>query len=742
MNKFLPTATILLLIVVQAFARQGGQQLRWQLQKSKPDSNRLKILNDLGEYYKTRRHGKNPADRDSARIYFLNALKLSDLLKDDSGYGKGNIWMNLGEVAIDDHHIPEGKAWFMKSIALFRSKGNLENEAKAFERLGSSLRDLTNDGVNVANYYNRAIVIYQKLKNSDKVIWLSFLMAADRMYLGKPELAEKACAELITKYKNTRFRNLEMAYYLISFLSRYNGNLNKALFYALGGVRRMSLANDTSRAETLYGELAQVYQATGDTDKSIYYYKKTIYIREKINARQQFIFRTAGFVIQQLIMQNKAAEGLKYIIGLEKRHPPDSEYETAIVAQIKAYCYEALGRLNEAEKAYQVMIKGLGKDISEIGKIAHLDIAKFYVSQKKFKQAAYYSEDLNVGDALVSKDLELLRFKIDSAGGRFQSAIGHFQRYKVINDSIFTLSKTKQIQQLQIEYETEKKDKDIKILKSDSLIQQAKVQKANAMRNLTLGGVVLLVLFLVLLYNSYRFKQRKNESLNQLVTEKDHLLVEKDGLLLEKQWLLKEIHHRVKNNLQIVMGLLQRQSAYIDNHIALSAIQNSENRMRSIALIHQKLYQSESLNLISMPEYIDELIQHLKDSFDLGSRINFEKNVDALFLDVSQAVPLGLILNEAITNAIKYGYPGQTPGIVQVLLNRADNNQNILQIKDNGAGLPKAFNLEQIDSMGMNLMKGLSKQLCGSFEIVDDKGLLIKICFKTETFVATAETST
>jgi two-component sensor histidine kinase len=742
MNKFLSTAVVLLFMFTQAFAQQREQELRQLLQKSKPDSNRLKILNDLGDYYKTRRHGKNAADRDSARTYFLNTLKLSHLVKDESSNGKGNIWMNLGEVAIDNHHIPEGKAWFMKSVALFHSKGHLENKAKAFERLGSYLRDLTKEGINVADYYTKAIVIYQSLNNSDKVIWLRFLMAADKMYLGKPDLAEKACAELIAKYKNTRFRNLEMAYYLISFLNRYNGNLNKALLFALGGVRRMSLTNDSSRAETLYGELAQVYQATGDMDRSIYYYKKTIYIREQLHARQQFIFRTAGFVIQQLIMQKKAEEGLKYIIDLEKRHPPDSEYERAIVEQIKAYCYEALGRIKSAEKAYQIMIKGLGLDSSEIGNIAHLDIAKFYASQKKFKQAAYYSHNLKVGDALVSKELELLRFKIDSADGKFPSAIGHFQRYKVINDSIFTISKTKQIQQLQIEYETEKKDKDIKILKSDSLIQQAKVQKANGMRNLTLGGVAILVLFLALLYNSYRFKQQKNEALNQLVVEKDHLLVEKDGLLLEKQWLLKEIHHRVKNNLQIVMGLLQRQSAYIDNHIALSAIQNSENRMRSIALIHQKLYQSESLNLISMPEYIDELIQHLKDSFDLGSRINFEKSVDAIFLDVSQAVPLGLILNEAITNAIKYGYPDQTPGIVQVILNKVNDDQNILRIQDNGKGLPKGFNLEQIDSMGMNLMKGLSKQLCGNFEIVEDHGLLIKICFKTEIFVATAETGT
>ena len=206
-------------------------------------------------------------------------------------------------------------------------------------------------------------------------------------------------------------------------------------------------------------------------------------------------------------------------------------------------------------------------------------------------------------------------------------------------------------------------------------------------------------------------------------------------MLDEKEWLVKEIHHRVKNNLQIVMGLLQRQSAYIDNDIAFAAIQNSENRMHSIALIHQKLYQSESLDLINMPEYIDELITYLKDGCDTGNRIHFEKKIDEIYLDVSQAVPLGLILNEAITNAIKYAYPKDNAGFIHIVLSQTGEDENLLIIEDHGPGLPSHFNMEKIDSLGMNLMKGLSKQLGGTFQLENNQGLTIKIVFKTEKYI-------
>jgi two-component sensor histidine kinase len=195
---------------------------------------------------------------------------------------------------------------------------------------------------------------------------------------------------------------------------------------------------------------------------------------------------------------------------------------------------------------------------------------------------------------------------------------------------------------------------------------------------------------------------------------------------------LKEIHHRVKNNLQIVTGLLQRQSTYIDNDEAMNAIQNSENRMHAIALIHHNLYQSDSLDLIKMPDYIGEMIGYLQESFDLDNRIIFEKHVEEINLDVAQAVPVGLILNEAVTNAIKYAYREDETGVIYITLTGIDDQYNILTIADNGSGFPENFDIERVDSLGINLMRGLSKQLGGVLKIHDKQGCTIEITFKTE----------
>ncbi|WP_165852012.1 tetratricopeptide repeat-containing sensor histidine kinase [Mucilaginibacter terrenus] len=738
LKKLLIIFTFLIYVVNSSF---GQQKLIRQLQNTQSDTARLRLFQQLGDLYQNRRHGKNFPDLDTASSYYLKALALSDRVSDTSKYSKYELLMRLGEIAISRNDVTKGTTYFKQSADHYHQKGIPEFEAKVWERLGTKLNYPTDADLHVPQYYLKAINIYQKLHNIDKVIRLYFAIAINHYYKKNTAGSEKLCLEVISKYKDTKYRNLELLYHQLALINRYNGNLNKALAYSLNGIKRMESTKDSTYAHVMFGEVAQVYQAIGDQNESIYYYKKTIAIRERLNMPQQFIFRTAGFVVQMLVSQNKAAEGLSYIQSLEKKHTPDSDYEAGMIAQAKAYCYDALGKTSMAEKNYLIMMYGLGRDSTDLGAIAHLDIAKFYADHKKFTQAAKYLEKLVPIDAFMSRDKEGLLAKVDSFNNQYVSAIDHFQRYKVINDSIFNIAKTKQIQQLQVEYETENKDKDIKLLKSNNLIQQGKVQQANYVRNVTLAGILLLALFLAFLYKGYRFKQRKNESLNQLITEKDGLLVEKDKLLVEKQWLLKEIHHRVKNNLAIVMGLLNRQSAYIDNEVALAAIKNSQNRMRSIALIHQKLYQSECLDLIQMPEYIEELIGHLKDSFDLGSRIIFEKTIDPIALDVSQAVPIGLIINEAVTNAIKYAFPNNVEGVIYISLIQTGTKQNELRIKDCGPGFNRGINPTKFNSLGMNLMKGLSKQINGRFALEEDNGITIKIVFETEEFVATASSS-
>ena len=214
-----------------------------------------------------------------------------------------------------------------------------------------------------------------------------------------------------------------------------------------------------------------------------------------------------------------------------------------------------------------------------------------------------------------------------------------------------------------------------------------------------------------------RLINQKNQSLTQLLTE--------------KEWLVKEIHHRVKNNFHMVMGLLATQSEFLKNPEAINAMRESRHRIHSMSLIHQKLYQSDNLSTIAMPGYIHELVNSLRESFDIPSSIQFSFDIDQVELDLSHAIPLGLILNEAITNAIKYAFPTGREGIIAISLKQQDESNLLVTVRDNGIGLP-AIPAEAEHSMGMKLMRGLGEDIEASLSITGDRGTTIRIQFNME----------
>ncbi len=148
------------------------------------------------------------------------------------------------------------------------------------------------------------------------------------------------------------------------------------------------------------------------------------------------------------------------------------------------------------------------------------------------------------------------------------------------------------------------------------------------------------------------------------------------------------------------MSLLNSQSAYLHNDDALVAIRDSQHRVQAISLIHKKLYQSDNVGVIHMPHYIHELVDYLKDCFDTNRKVSFRIDVSPLQLDVSQAVPIGLILNEAITNSIKYAFTGNREGIIAISFKQSEEGHYTLVIADDGKGLPADFDPAQSRSLG------------------------------------------
>ena len=202
------------------------------------------------------------------------------------------------------------------------------------------------------------------------------------------------------------------------------------------------------------------------------------------------------------------------------------------------------------------------------------------------------------------------------------------------------------------------------------------------------------------------------------------------GLLNEKELLLKEVHHRVKNNLQVISSLLNLQSEYIKDPESLQIFAESRNRVRSMALIHEKLYQSHDLARIDFADYLRSLTRNLQSSFSKKSAaVHIGVEVDDLMLGVDSAVPCGLIVNELVTNCFKYAFPAERAGEIQISMTRSATEGLKLSVTDNGVGFPKNVDFKNTDSLGMQIINTLAEQLDGTIHMTNGTGTKFEICF-------------
>jgi len=203
--------------------------------------------------------------------------------------------------------------------------------------------------------------------------------------------------------------------------------------------------------------------------------------------------------------------------------------------------------------------------------------------------------------------------------------------------------------------------------------------------------------------------------------------------LEEKEVLLKEIHHRVKNNLQIVSSLLQLQASYIRDPEALNIFEESRDRIKSMALIHEQLYQSNDLAQIDFPEYLRSLLNMVLSAHRTKNvRVETQLHVDPVSLDLDTAIPVGLITNELVTNSLKYAFAGRSVGEIGVRLTKSDTGDYLLMVSDNGVGLPEKFNFDKATSLGLRLVRILARQMRARLEISNGMGTQFRVYFKSQ----------
>jgi len=679
--------------------------------------------------------GYEKEDMDSAWVIARQIDSFSRRTHYQAGIGMGKL---LSAKILNESHRDDGRREIsLEALAILNQYGTPSLQAEALIEVGGTYKNKPADMEKKIFYYKAGAQRYLDIKNYFSAG--SMLEYTGELYNINSEYKQalNTLDSALILYKLTGYPRLHGIYSLMGSTYMFMNDFQNALRYNIMAIETGEQLHETGIIMSpIYNRLGMIYFSIEDYQPALDYFNRGLRIAylnhdtpsiQTIQMNIAYIYRKTG---QFSLAIDTIREAEKYYI-----HPDNDD--SAEVATRYLYIYMDSKNYEAAAVYYKRLVSIYNRYPHSPGaaQFTRLALASYLQRTGHMRESLPYliaaEQETKTREEQISRKVMLyqLYYRADSALGNVQAELQHFKQYKEFADSLTNVQKSRQLASLQLQFEGAKKDKDILLLTQKSALQEASLQKEKIFRNVIFAGVCTLLFILALTYNRSRLKQRSNLQLQQKQEEINHQNELLRKLLVEKEWLLKEIHHRVKNNLQIVISLLNSQSIYLDNQDAIDAIRNSQHRMHAMSLIHQKLYQTDNLATIDMNWYIKELVAYMRESFPTETSITFQLQIAPLELDVAQAVPLGLILNEAVSNAIKYAFKGRQQGIISITLITLDDAHRELCIFDNGNGLPQQLNMEETTTLGMSLMRGLSEQLDGTFEVKNQQGTIIRVVF-------------
>ena len=450
---------------------------------------------------------------------------------------------------------------------------------------------------------------------------------------------------------------------------------------------------------------------------------KAIEIQKKLNEKEDLALSYRYKANSQLFSGDDLKHALNSINNSIELYNELGEAGIPYMASInwRGNIYKYLGDYEAAIANYQYNFdqsKEMGLQrylIPSLGNIGHV-----YLMQGKYEEALPYN--------LEAIDIMIKTGRIRSLWENYMHVSSIYENmgdyknaleYNKLYASEYVGIKDRAIQslegELQAKYQTGQKNATI-LFQNEKISQQRKTQTLYVI----LVGMLAFILF-GLFYN-YKKRQKRNKELVALNNQLD--IKNKQNELL-----LKEIHHRVKNNLELVKSLISLQSAQMEDSPTKEAMMASQNRVQSMGIIHQKLYQGENLGSIEMKDYFVNLGEGIIDTFNAEDKVKIECAMDNLELDVDTAVPIGLIVNELLTNALKYAFPEDKNGTIQISLSQSTPETLILKVADNGVGKIKEL-APRGTGFGSQLIQLLTQQLNGTMLEKVEKGTTVEFQFK------------
>jgi len=684
----------------------------------------LETLILLGAYYAFEPKGYIHY-KDSVEYLLKSAIEESKNLKDQK-LGRRAVCL-LIKTSIQSNETLHTDSILRKLIENCETAGDKETAARAFLYRGLYAPFSMASTQNRIEYFEKAGNIFRELKNTEGEINTLTDIGYLLLTTGQQQRAYNAFASALQKAESIHYPYIHYITDALALVTTSQGKFGEPLKYSLQSIKTAEDNRDSIGWAYFYYRLAHLYREE-EAQENEYWTRKALdrFVMEHNPA----LYNILTDVIDIMIEEGHSREALDLTNNIAKKIPPVNLTERFFYHLVLSICYKNLGQFKSAESHLLQADSLETKAEAFRGPLrrgtVYAQYGYLYLAQRQYLKAKEsfekYFKSWSFGSQSMANYIRSYRklIEIDSTLDDKSAALVHYKRYVQLLDSNFQRSKIRQAEELQVKYQSEEKENKIALLNQQTKLEQANLKEATLIKNVTIAAIGAMIVIAGLLYRQTRMRKKNNNRLRNVLNEKERVLD-------EKEWLLKEIHHRVKNNLQIVMSLLNSQSAFIDNQAALTAIHDSQHRVHAMSLIHQKLYNTENVSSIDMSFYIRELSSYLNESFNTQRNIRFHFDLESLEIDVSQAVPLGLILNEAITNALKYAFPERENGSISISLKKLDEHQCLLAISDNGIGMPSRN--KKTGSLGMSLMEGLSEDLGGKFTIENNHGTMVRILF-------------
>jgi len=484
---------------------------------------------------------------------------------------------------------------------------------------------------------------------------------------GNYDLASSSYFEAINICEKNELKYVSSIYHALGVMFHTSDNYEKALTYYNIAYENAQKDEEAILQKKCLINIGSVYSSLQDYDNA----KVTMLKSLDINVNHELDYNIYANLGNLFVRQKQYKEAIPYLEKSVEIHPDnlDSEKNLMYLIEAKAALKDSVGMQSSIKRAIVE-----AENITALRAKSNLydALSKYFYAFEDYKAAADYQKKYHTTFVEIKEK----------------------QRDRTVYD-------------LETSYQTEKKERELEAKKTNEKL------------------LIISLVFLGVLLSLVTFFFIKNRKKNVLLAEKKKLL---ESALEDKNVLLKEIHHRVKNNLQVISSLLSLQQRQITDVKASQAIQEGRDRVKAMALIHQNLYQDTDIIGVEINDYVTKLANNLVKNYQIeGNPIRLNIAVDEVKLEVDTIIPLGLVINELISNALKYAFTNQTSGVITINLKLVNKTLSLF-VADNGKGLPEGFAIENISSLGFRLIKAFSEKLKAKLDIQSsEKGTKISL---------------